>query len=311
MTIRLRRSILYVPGSNNRAIEKARALDADAVILDLEDAVAPEEKDRARAQVRAAVSGRAFGSRAVVVRINHPSTEWGRDDLLSVAAAAPDAVLVPKVGMPADIMAVAGALSHAGAPDATRVWIMIETPAAIANIMALAGTAADPSARLEAFVMGTNDLALETRIRVGPGRAALLSWLSACVAAARCHDLDAFDGVFNGLDDPTGLRDECEQGREFGFDGKTLIHPNQIAACNAAFAPTRDEIGWAQAVLAAFANPANADKGALRVEGRMVERLHAVSAARIMATTAAIADRNQAGPEHVALGSLTAPDIAR
>lgn len=303
MTFSLHRSALYVPGSNARAIEKAKGLDADVVILDLEDAVAPDDKVRARAEVTAAVRHGGFGFRTVVIRLNHPSTAWARDDLLAAVEARPDAILLPKVEKPGDIMMVAADLASLGAPDELRIWAMVETARAVADCAALARTAADPASRLDVLVMGTNDLARETRVRVRPGRQALLPWLAGCVAAARCHGLDTIDGVYGRLDDLEGFRDECEQGRDFGFDGKTLIHPDQIADCNAAFSPSHDEIAWAQTVTEAFADPERARPGVMRLDGRMVERLHADMAQRTLALAAAIRHRNQGvvrdvGPGH-------------
>lgn len=292
MTVRLRRSVLYVPASNPRAVAKARALDVDAVVLDLEDAVAPGEKVRARDGAVAALREGGFGHRETVVRINTPASAWGPDDLAAVAAARPHAVLLPKVEGADEVRAAAAVLARSGAP--TRVWAMVETLEALADVAVLARAATDPLARLDALVVGANDLALELRLAVGPGRAGLLPHLAACVLAARRHGLAVLDGVCDALDDPDAFRAECGQGRAFGFDGKTLVHPGQVAACNAAFSPTAAEVIAAEAVAAAFADPANAGAGALRLGGRMVERLHAVAAARTLALAAAVAARNKA-----------------
>ncbi len=288
---RPRRSVLYMPGSNARALEKARTLAADAVILDLEDAVAPDAKETARAQVAAAVRAGGFGHREVVIRVNGPDTAWGDADLVAAAEAAPDAILVPKVESPAALRAIGGRLAALGAPAAIRVWAMVETPRAILDIAAIAAAAADPGTRLACFVMGTNDLAKETGTRLVPGRAPMLPWLMAALCAARAHGLAILDGVWNALADKAGYRAECEQGRDCGFDGKTLIHPNQIGAANELFAPSGEEVERARAIVAAFALPENAGKGALSLDGRMVERLHADMAARTMALAEAIAGR--------------------
>ncbi|MDB5651486.1 MAG: CoA ester lyase [Hyphomicrobiales bacterium] len=290
--IRPRRSALYMPGSNARAIEKARSLPADAIMLDLEDSVAPDQKGSAREQVAAAVRAGGFGPREVVVRINALNTDWGREDLAAAAAAGPDAILLPKVSTPGDITMAARALVEAGAPERTRIWAMMETPLAILNADSIARTAADPAARLDVLIMGTNDIAKETRARMVPGRGPMLSWLSTCVLAARAHGLDILDGVYNELADPEGLQSECAQGRDLGMDGKTLIHPNQIAIANEIFAPPDAEVEWARRILAAFDLPENASRGAISLEGKMVERLHAVMARRTIAIAEAVAGRD-------------------
>src|SRR5436190_15798793 len=229
MIVRPRRSVLYMPGSNARAIEKARSLPVDAIILDLEDSVAPEGKPGARAQVSDAVAARIFGPREVVVRINGLDTQWWLDDLNAVAKAKPDAVLVPKVSRPGHLEDVAERLVDISADQKIRVWAMMETPLAMLNARDIAAAAADVETRLSAFVMGTNDLAKETRAKIAPGRAAMLPWLMNCVAAARAFGLDILDGVYNNLADAEGFARECAQAWDMGFDGKTLIHPNQIA----------------------------------------------------------------------------------
>lgn len=286
MTLRPRRSVLYMPGSNTRAIAKARSLPCDAVILDLEDAVAPEAKDAARAEVLRALAAGGFGRREVVVRINAPGSDWGRADLAALAGAGADALLVPKVSDPGDLAPVQAALGP-GSP--TRIWAMMETPRAMLNAAAIAAAARGPCPALAVLVMGTNDLAKDSRTRPGPGRVHFLPWLMACVTAARAEGLDILDGVWNALDDPAGLAAECAQGRDLGMDGKTLIHPAQIAPCNAAFTPSPDEVAEAERVLAAFARPENRGLGALRLDGRMVERLHAEMAQRTLALAAAAA----------------------
>ncbi|HEX2554654.1 MAG TPA: CoA ester lyase [Microvirga sp.] len=289
--IRPRRSVLYMPGSNARAIEKAKSLPVDGVIFDLEDAVAPEQKEAARDQVCAAVAAGGFGSRELVLRVNALDTPWGEADLAAAAAAAPDAILIPKVSSPDDLAAVGIRLRRHGAPERTRVWAMVETSLAILRAEAIASAARDVDSRLACFVMGTNDLAKETRARQVPGRAPMLSWLALAVAAARAHDIDILDGVYNGLSDEAGLRAECEQGRDMGFDGKTLIHPNQVAAANAVFAPPAGEVEEARAIIAAFDAPENQGRGVIALEGRMIERMHADMARRTVALAEAIQAR--------------------
>ena len=282
MTIRPRRSMLYMPGSNARAIEKARELPADGVILDLEDAVAPDAKAQARELVVQALQKGGFGGREVLVRINGLDTAWWRDDL-AVAAAGPDALLLPKVSTPEQLRELARHFVGVGAEARIRVWAMMETPLAMLNAREIAAAALDPATRLAGFVMGTNDLAKETRARIVPGRAPMLPWLMACVAAARTYGLAILDGVYNELGDLEGFSAECRQARDLGFDGKTLIHPQQIAPCNAAFSPAPEEVAWARKIIAAFDLPENAGKGVIQIEGRMVERLHAEMARQVVA----------------------------
>jgi citrate lyase subunit beta/citryl-CoA lyase len=289
MTIRPRRSVLYMPGSNTRALDKARSLPADALILDLEDAVAPEAKETARAQVCAAVAAGGYGAREVVIRINGLETPWGRADLEAAAAAGPDAVLVPKVGSGGDIARVTDSLAAAGAPESTRLWAMIETPLAVLNVAEIAGAARAPGARLACFVMGTNDLVKETRADLSRNRRPALYWLSAAITAARAYGLDALDGVYNTFKDAEGFRRECVHGRALGFDGKTLIHPDQIAVANAVFAPPESEVAWARKIIAAFDLAEHKGKGVITVEGRMVELMHAEMARRTVAIAEAIA----------------------
>jgi citrate lyase subunit beta/citryl-CoA lyase len=278
-----------MPGSNARALEKAKTIGADALILDLEDAVAPDVKEMARAQVVAAVKAGGFGRREVVIRINGAHTPWGHDDLVAAAQAGPDAILVPKVSSPGEIMMTAKSLRDAGAPDHTRIWAMMETPVAILNADSILRTALDPHSRLAVLVMGTNDIAKETRARLTPGRPTMLAYLSICVAAARAHDVEIIDGVYNDFSNEAGFRAECEQGRDYGMDGKTLIHPNQVAVCNEVFAPAEDEIVLARKIIEVFDLPENVAKGALQIDGKMVERLHADMARRTVAIAEAIA----------------------
>jgi citrate lyase subunit beta/citryl-CoA lyase len=273
-TMRLSRSALYLPASNTRAIEKARTLDCDAVILDLEDAV--ERKEEARANAVAAVRAGGFDRRQVVVRVNAVDDATGRADLAALASVPVDAILLPKVNGPAVLHDARSALGSGAA-----LWAMIETPAAMLNIGAIAAAATD--AGLAALVAGTNDLAKDMRCRPGDGREPLLAALSIMVIAARSANLAVLDGVCNALEDAVRLERECAQARALGFDGKTLIHPAQIAAANRAFLPEDAEVDWARSVVAAFRAPENADRGAIRVEGAMVERLHLAEAERIMA----------------------------
>jgi citrate lyase subunit beta/citryl-CoA lyase len=288
MTIRPRRSVLFMPGSNARALEKAKTLPADAVILDLEDSVAPDAKEAARNQVTTAVKAGGFGSREVVIRVNGVDTPWHANDLTAAAHAAPDAILIPKVSTPDTLELIGRRLLDMGTDHRTRIWAMIETPLAIFNILGIAAEARDSESRLAVLVMGTNDLAKETRARLVPGRAPMLPWLSTCVAAARHHGVDILDGVYNDIGNAEGFAAECRQGVELGFDGKTLIHPSQIEPCNAAFSPSADEVAQARKIIAAFDLPENKAKGVVSIDGRMVERLHADMARRTVTIAEAI-----------------------
>jgi citrate lyase subunit beta / citryl-CoA lyase len=290
--IRPRRSVLYMPGSNARAIDKARSLPADGIIIDLEDAVAPEAKDDARAEVAAAVRKGGFGRREVVVRVNGPDTPWGEDDIAAAAEAGADAVLVPKVSDAETLTALGHRLRRIGASESLRVWAMIETPLAVLHCERIAAVARDGIARLDCLVMGTNDIAKDTRARQVPGRWPILPHLAAAIAAARAHDLDILDGVYNAIGDEEGFRAECEQGRDLGFDGKTLIHPRQLAVANEVFAPTAAELAEARGIIAAFDRPENRSRGVIAHEGRMVERMHADMARRTVALAEVIASRN-------------------
>lgn len=287
--IRPRRSVLYMPGSNARALEKAREIAADALILDLEDAVAPDAKELAREQVCAAVKAGGYGRRELVIRVNGVDTPWFEADLAAASEAKPDAILVPKVSSPETLVEIGGKLNGLWADPAIRVWAMIETPLAILEAERIARAARDPVTRLACFVLGTNDLAKETRARFVPGRAPMLPWLTTAILAARAHGIDVVDGVYNDIKDEAGFIAECDQGRDLGFDGKTLIHPAQVAPANAAFAPDESELTRAKAIIAAFQQPENAGKGAIQLDGRMVERLHAEMAKRVVALADAIA----------------------
>jgi citrate lyase subunit beta / citryl-CoA lyase len=285
MQIRPRRSVLYMPGSNARALEKAKTIAADALILDLEDAVAPEAKEMARNQVCAAVKADGYGHRELVIRINALDTPWGQADLAAAASAAPHAVLLPKPGTGADILRAAEGLSRAGALEKTRLWAMVETPLAILNLKEIASA----SPRLACLVMGTNDLVKETRADLSSNRRPALYWLSASVTAARAFGIDALDGVYNNFKDAEGFRAECVHGRRLGFDGKTLIHPDQVVVANEVFAPPEAEVTWAKKIIAAFEIPENKGKGVITVDGRMVELLHAEIARRTVGIAEAIA----------------------
>jgi len=290
MTIRPRRSVLYMPGSNARALEKAKTLATDAVILDLEDSVAPDAKETARAQVIAVAAAGGFGPREVVIRVNSLAGPWGMADLEAAAGVAPDAVLIPKVSSAADVFEANAVLDRLGAPESVKIWAMFETPLAVLNAGAIAAAASvKEGRRLSVFILGTNDLAKETRARFVPGRAPMLPWLTTAVAAGRAYGLDVIDGVYNNLSDAEGFVAECEQARDLGMDGKTLIHPNQLEPANRIFSPAEAEVAMAEKILAAFALPENASKGVISLDGRMVERLHAEMAERTVAIARAIA----------------------
>ncbi len=284
--LRPRRSVLYMPGANERALAKAATLPADALILDLEDAVAPDAKATARAQVRDAVTEDRYGHREVAVRVNGLDTAWFADDVAAVAACGPDAVLVPKVDSADHVTTIEAALEGAGVPDTTSLWAMLETPAAVLHAEAICAA----SDRLSVLVMGTNDLAKELRVPHLPGRAPLTTSLSWCVLAARHAGKVIVDGVHNDLDDTEGFAAECRQGRELGFDGKTLIHPKQLDVCNTTFAPSDGEVARAREVIAAFeAAQAEGRGGVVTVGGRMIEALHVEQARQTLAQAAAIA----------------------
>ncbi len=282
---RPRRSALYLPTSNAKALAKVRTLPVDTVILDLEDSVAPDGKVEARAMAVAAVGEGGFGRREVVVRANGLNTPWGTEDLAAIAAAGPDAVLVPKIDGVADIRAYDAAL--ADAPAQTRLWVMIETCAVLPRLHDVAACAAD--SRLAGFVLGTNDLAKEMRAQLLPGRVPFQPVLTMAVAAARAQGLVVLDGVCNEFRDLAAFTAEAEQGLLFGFDGKTLIHPDQIEPCNTVFSPSAAELDWAARVVAAFAAPEHAGKGVIKLDGKMVELLHLDQARRLLAIAEQIA----------------------
>jgi citrate lyase subunit beta/citryl-CoA lyase len=286
-TLRPRRSVLYMPGANERALEKAKALPADALILDLEDAVAPDAKAEARARVCDAVRSGGYGDRELAIRVNALGTEWHAADLAAAAEAGPDAVLVPKVNSAAEVLALVDAL-EARAPAETQLWAMLETPVAVLH----AEEIATASARLTVLVMGTNDLAKELHAARLPGRAPLQLGLQACLMAARLAGKVILDGVYNDVKDLDGFRAECQQGRQLGFDGKTLIHPGQVEPCNEAFAPDEAEIASAREIIAAFDEAQAEGRGVATVGGRMIENLHVEEARRVLAVAQAIASRS-------------------
>jgi citrate lyase subunit beta / citryl-CoA lyase len=285
-TARPCRSVLYLPASNLRALEKAATLPADALILDLEDAVAPDAKPLARSQAcQAAISGN-YGERAIAIRINGLTTQWGKDDLVAVATAKPHAVLIPKVDDPDALGTIAAELDRQGAKD-TRIWAMMETTRGMLNAASIAAA----HERLEVLVMGTNDLARELRVQISPSRAALRTSLQLCLLAARTHGKVIVDGVYNDVRNLDGFTAECRQGAEFGFDGKTLIHPSQIEPCNQIFSPSERELTEAREIVAAFEAAVREGKGVITVGGKMIENLHVDHAKRILRMAELLAAR--------------------
>jgi citrate lyase subunit beta/citryl-CoA lyase len=292
MIVRPRRSVLYMPGSNARAIEKARTLPVDGIILDLEDAVAPAAKEAARAQVVKAVKAGGFGRREVIIRINALDTPWAVEDFAAAAHASPDGILVPKITTVEHLDRLGEWLFDLRADLKIPLWAMIETPLALFNVLALAAEGKDPETHLAGFVMGTNDLAKETHARIVPGRAPMRPWFANCIAAARAYGIAILDGVYNDIGNAEGFVRECTEARDMGFDGKTLVHPNQIAPCNAAFSPSAEEVAEARKIIAVFDQPANKDKGVVELDGRMVERMHADIARRTVAIAEAISKQD-------------------
>lgn len=284
---RPRRSVLYMPGANERALDKARTLPADALILDLEDSVAPDAKPQARERVAAAVADGGYGHREVTIRVNAPGTPWHADDLRAAAEAGPDAVVVPKVDDPGTVAAVVAALEAAGAPDRTAVWAMVETPAAMFEARRIAAA----SDRLTVLVMGTNDLVKELHAEHVPGRAPLLTALSLALLAARAEGKAILDGVYNDVRDLPGFEAETLQARRLGFDGKTLIHPGQIEPCNRIFAPAAEDLERARQIVDAFEEATSQGRGVVTVDGRMIENLHVEEARRLLALAAAVEGR--------------------
>lgn len=279
------RSVLYMPGSKERALEKAKTLDADALIFDLEDAVSPAEKPMARKLVCAAVKAGGYGRRSVVIRINGADTVWGGEDLAAAITAKPDAILIPKVSTAEDLLSIAAQMKAQGADENTRLWAMMETPLGILNAQEIA--AATPL--LEAFVLGTNDLVNELSAAHTPDRTPVLTSLSLCLLAARAYGLVCVDGVYNAFKDDDGLRVACQQGRELGFDGKTLIHPAQLAVTNDVFAPSAADLELAQAYVEAFETAKANGEGVAVVNGKIVENLHVDSARKLLGKAAIIA----------------------
>jgi citrate lyase subunit beta / citryl-CoA lyase len=282
--LRPRRSVLYMPGANERALEKAQTIPADALILDLEDAVAPDAKAEARDRVCAAATSGAYGDREVAIRANGIGTAWHDDDLRAIAQAGPAAVVVPKIDRAADVHRIEQALEAAGAPDHTRIWAMLETPIAMLSALDICSA----SERLAVLVMGTNDLAKELQAAHVPGRQPLLSGLGLCLLAARASGKVILDGVYNDIKDEAGFLAECVQGRDMGFDGKTLIHPSQVEPCNATFAPAPEEVDKASRIIAAFEEAEAEGRGVVTVDGRMIENLHVEQARRTLAIAEAI-----------------------
>ena len=287
--IRPRRSLLFMPGSNARALEKARNLPADGIILDLEDSVAPEAKGMARDQIAQAIAVGGFGKREILIRVNTLDSPWWIDDIAMAGKARPDGILVPKVSSVEDLAAIADRLGGINADNSIRVWAMIETARAVLHAEELAAASRNPETRLAGFVFGPNDISRETRIRMLPGRAAMIPMITHCILAARAYGLEILDGPYSDFSNTDGFGKECTQARDLGFDGKTLIHPGQIVACNAIFTPPAEEIAQARKIIAAFEQPENAARGAIQIDGQMVERLHADMARRTIAIADAIA----------------------
>jgi citrate lyase subunit beta / citryl-CoA lyase len=287
--MRPRRSVLYLPGANERALEKAKTLPADALILDLEDAVAPDAKVAARERVCAAAASGDYGPREVAIRVNGIGTPWHAEDLAAAGRAGPAAVVVPKVGSAKDVHAIAAAL-----PETVRIWAMIETPAAVLHCAEIAAA----SERLTTLVLGTNDLASELRAEQVPGRAPLLGPLSMCVLAARATGKVILDGVYNDVRDADGFERECRQGKEFGFDGKTLIHPSQLEPCNRIFAPSAQDVDLARRTIDAYEDARRDGRGVATVDGRMIENMHVENARRTLDLAAAVGETADSAARH-------------
>ena len=290
-SVRPRRSVLYMPGANTRALEKARTLPADALIFDLEDAVAPDAKEAARANVVAAAQSKGYGKREIAIRCNGLATPWGAADITAIAKSGADAVVVPKVESAAEVASVIGLLDAAGAPESMAVWAMMETPKGILRAEEVA--ASHP--RLTLFIMGTNDLVKDMRARHTPMRLPMITALGLGMLAARAHGLTILDGVYNDIQDAEGFRAVCQQGLEMGFDGKTLIHPSQVEPCNEVFAPSAAELEMAAKIVSAFKAAQAEGKGVVTVDGRMIENLHVDQAERALALATAIKEL-QAAP---------------
>jgi citrate lyase subunit beta/citryl-CoA lyase len=286
---RPRRSLLFMPGSNARALEKARILPADGLILDIEDSVAPDAKAKAREQIAQAIAAKGFGKREIWIRTNSLDTQWWADDVAMAGMAKPDGILVPKVSSVDDLNKIGDRLKEIGADPSIKVWAMIETARGVLDAEQLAAASRDPKTRLAGFVFGPNDISRETRIKMQPGRAAMIPMITHCILATRAHGLEILDGPYSDFSNVDGFALECAQGRDLGFDGKTLIHPGQIVACNAIFTPPAEEVAHARRIIAAFELPENAARGAIQLDGQMVERLHAEMARRTIEIADAIA----------------------
>ncbi|MCT6838106.1 MAG: CoA ester lyase [Bifidobacteriales bacterium] len=290
-TFRPRRSVLYVPASNAKALAKIASLDADAVIFDLEDAVAPQAKDDAREALRDYFRANPASKAERIIRINALASEWGAEDLLAARACKPDAILLPKVETPQDVTGVTEILEETDASENIRLWAMIETPRGILNADEIAELGLRSTGRLDCFVVGTNDIAKETGVSTEGNRAYLVPWLMQIVLCAKAGKLDVIDGVYNDFADAAGFTLECDQGAKMGFDGKTLIHPAQIGAANHAFSPDEAALAAARSIVEAFSLPENADKGAIALNGRMIERLHLANAEKMMAKAQMTGDK--------------------
>ncbi len=291
--VRPRRSLLFMPGSNARALEKGRNLPADGLILDLEDSVAPEAKALARDQIAGAIAAGGFGRRELLIRTNAPDSSWWIDDVKMAAKARPHGILVPKVSSVEDLATIARSLRDADADPSMRVWTMIETARAVLHAEQIAAASRGVEPRLAGFVFGPNDISRETRIRMQPGRATMLPLITHCILATRAYGLEILDGPYSDFSNFNGFGQECTQARDLGFDGKTLIHPGQIEACNAIFTPPAEEVAHARKIIAAFELPENASRGAISLDGQMVERLHADMARRTIAIADSIAALTQ------------------
>ncbi|RDJ09898.1 HpcH/HpaI aldolase/citrate lyase family protein [Rhizobium grahamii] len=293
-SLNLRRSVLSVPAINARALEKTHALDCDAVIFDLEDSVAPERKAEARDNLKTFFSGAPLVNKERIIRINALDSTFGNADMELVLALEPDAVLLPKVDEPQDVMSISDRLADADAPESLRIWAMIETPRGILNAAAIAEAGRTPGSRLDCFVVGLNDLRKETGVLPQPGRTYLVPWLMQVVLAVRAYGLDAIDSVFNDFRDTDAFNAECAHARAMGFDGKMLIHPAQIEAANLHFGPDETAIAEAEAIIAAFADPAAEGLNVINANGRMIERLHLVQAESLVHKARLIAERQTA-----------------
>ena len=290
LSARPRRSVLYMPGSNARALERGRGLPADALILDLEDAVAPDAKETARRQIVEAVAAGGYGARELIVRVNGFDSPWGADDVKAMAASGADAILLPKVETAAMVTDLEARMAAAGAPQTMGIMCMMETPLGMLNAQEIAGA----SARITCLVMGTSDLVKDLQAAHTPDRLPVLTGLGLCILAARAHGKAIVDGVHLDLDDAEGFAAQCHQGKELGFDGKTLIHPKTIAKANEVFAPSAAEVSWSHRIIAAHAEAAAAGQGVVVVDGKLVENLHVENAERLVALADAISQLESA-----------------